>query len=500
MHELDDIRRQEIKTARLAWPWRLARALLLAAGVTLLLVLGYTVFWPWDRSPPQDADLRQMQKAPPCAPQDNAWPLLNEAGKKVVTTITVMVPPPTGSTEKPAKKEFYWSRRDDLYSQQPATLIWKEVLANETLKANAAAFSLVDQALSRPAFAFPSDSDKLSTHPFYSSMSPLNELLDLKAIKEQLDGNPAEAAKAILQRLRIGQLFFEDLEERNCRYGSGYMNEALGRLRTLLQEPMLPDAVLEKLATGMKPWDRERATDCFKNFIRSNYQRNADILLDPDRAKSWLGDILGGGHDAKNLPIPAWCFKPNLTCQKLADETRILLAKAGKPNVKFMAGMSTAPYPVFSRKDVLLLLFRKNGLGDFNLDWQRIHIVVSWQNTCSLEAEYAAMRLAIACKRHERKYGKLPENLQALVPEFLPAVPIDPFDGQPFRYAPARRIIYSVGLNGVDDGGVGDPLIWNPRRGLDLVMPLDLPALPPVTRPPPESYLRNDGGPGNSPF
>lgn len=57
-----------------------------------------------------------------------------------------------------------------------------------------------------------------------------------------------------------------------------------------------------------------------------------------------------------------------------------------------------------------------------------------------------------------------PESLDALVPEYLPAVPLD-FDGRPIRYArdPAngRYKLWSIGEDGVDDGGVEK--MENPR-------------------------------------
>jgi hypothetical protein len=58
-------------------------------------------------------------------------------------------------------------------------------------------------------------------------------------------------------------------------------------------------------------------------------------------------------------------------------------------------------------------------------------------------------------ERHRRKYGQAPAKLEQLVPEFLTAVPVDPFDGKPLRYAvrPDRRVVYSIGKNGQDNGG-----------------------------------------------
>jgi hypothetical protein len=58
--------------------------------------------------------------------------------------------------------------------------------------------------------------------------------------------------------------------------------------------------------------------------------------------------------------------------------------------------------------------------------------------------------------------GHLPENLNELMPQFLPAVPIDPFDGQPLRCHRLAKgyVIYSVGSDGHDDGGREKPADW----------------------------------------
>ena len=68
---------------------------------------------------------------------------------------------------------------------------------------------------------------------------------------------------------------------------------------------------------------------------------------------------------------------------------------------------------------------------------------------------------AIALKRFERRHGKLPAELSALVPEFLKAAPLDPMDGRPLRYRTTGEktfLLYSVGLDGKDDGGDPKPL------------------------------------------
>ena len=56
--------------------------------------------------------------------------------------------------------------------------------------------------------------------------------------------------------------------------------------------------------------------------------------------------------------------------------------------------------------------------------------------------------------------GRDAVSLDELIPGCLPSVPIDPATGQPFRYTPIVSesekpafLLYSVGADGVDDGG-----------------------------------------------
>jgi hypothetical protein len=79
-------------------------------------------------------------------------------------------------------------------------------------------------------------------------------------------------------------------------------------------------------------------------------------------------------------------------------------------------------------------------------------------------AKYETLRemtvAAIALKRYQLSTGKLPSDLSALVPEFLPALPHDWMDGKPLRYrlnADGTFALYSVGEDGIDNGGDSNP-------------------------------------------
>ncbi len=73
-------------------------------------------------------------------------------------------------------------------------------------------------------------------------------------------------------------------------------------------------------------------------------------------------------------------------------------------------------------------------------------------------ARVRSLDAAIAAELFRRDQGDWPAVLNDLVPQYLPAVPIDPFDGKPLRYIVENTgfVIYSVGDDLVDDQGMLD--------------------------------------------
>jgi hypothetical protein len=66
-------------------------------------------------------------------------------------------------------------------------------------------------------------------------------------------------------------------------------------------------------------------------------------------------------------------------------------------------------------------------------------------------------RTAIALERYRLAHGEYPESLDALAPQFIAKVPHDVINGEPLKYRRAgdgQFVLYSVGWNETDDGGV----------------------------------------------
>ena len=80
--------------------------------------------------------------------------------------------------------------------------------------------------------------------------------------------------------------------------------------------------------------------------------------------------------------------------------------------------------------------------------------------SAQIEVSRRMLVTAIALERYHLRHGNWPETLDELVPEFLPKAPIDFMDGRPLRYKPGTNglyVLYSVGMDGKDDGGSAFP-------------------------------------------
>jgi hypothetical protein len=92
------------------------------------------------------------------------------------------------------------------------------------------------------------------------------------------------------------------------------------------------------------------------------------------------------------------------------------------------------------------------------------------------QASVNLARTGIALERYRLAHGEYPEVLTALAPEFIAQVPQDVIGGVPLKYrreANGQFVLYSVGWNETDDGGVvvfknGSKRDENPSRDIDI--------------------------------
>jgi len=85
--------------------------------------------------------------------------------------------------------------------------------------------------------------------------------------------------------------------------------------------------------------------------------------------------------------------------------------------------------------------------------WRSIQRAKMRHNRVIAHERLLAVELALRCYEYEQ--GHAPSGLEQLVPSYIQRVPIDPFSDRPVIYRPQGTdwLVYSVGEDGVDDGG-----------------------------------------------
>jgi hypothetical protein len=146
------------------------------------------------------------------------------------------------------------------------------------------------------------------------------------------------------------------------------------------------------------------------------------------------------------LRIPRF-LKPNKTKRLAAEALRVLLGNLEKTEAErehFRPGYFGRAYggPV---KNVTGILLCDTLLRDLN--W-------ALRDRAGAEFEISATRTILALHSFQNETGKLPSRLVELAPRYLETVPSDPWDGKPLRYSREKRILWSVGEDLEDEGGV----------------------------------------------
>ena len=88
----------------------------------------------------------------------------------------------------------------------------------------------------------------------------------------------------------------------------------------------------------------------------------------------------------------------------------------------------------------------------------------------SAAAQTVVNQAAIACalERYRLANGQFPEKLDALAPQFISPLPNDVLTGEPYKYRrtdDGQFVLYSVGWDEKDDGGVPGKTLFDEKQG-----------------------------------
>lgn len=102
-----------------------------------------------------------------------------------------------------------------------------------------------------------------------------------------------------------------------------------------------------------------------------------------------------------------------------------------------------------------IFFFSENAIGKLTYGYTALVLNLA-KRKCEAEFPVAATKVFLALKMYKNDKGDLPVALDELAPQYLQVIPQDPFDGKSMKYSKENKLIYGVGMDGVDAGGSGD--------------------------------------------
>jgi hypothetical protein len=378
------------------------------------------------------------------APDNNAYPLLLE-------TTNVWVKSPE------------WVR-----DWAAAMTNWDEAAATSLVQSNAEFYARLDKALARESFQSPIIHSFTDLMPGLAVYRDMGRLLRVKSEWHLRRGEKAAAVDAAVKVVLLGHLIGSE-NGSLIEYLVGITIKGMG-LDQVLSVGLALDSpesvrVLGKLLDSY----RDDAAG-FERAIRAEYRFQEGAL-----------DQLGGGDltlvqlmrmnecgPGESTKPGAWMpsrlrrglirlvLHPNRTKQRLVDYDAELIAGASNSLQKAfgpLAGEFEEREKGFEKGGVVRLMHR-NPAGLILMDLMLPSLAAVRERAIRVECQASGVRLVLALRAYEMEKKTWPDKLEPLVPDYVPALPRDPYDGAPaFRYDPAKRLVYAVGPDFKDDGG-----------------------------------------------
>lgn len=332
-----------------------------------------------------------------------------------------------------------------------------EVTTAKILEANRGAIEAAFHVDTLGSFTFPQLKNLDDPSDYLNSMMSMAKNLKLFGITHARDGDFVAAKNTALVSLR-----FSDHQIG----GAGSLISLLVAITSQtatyssvenIIDHGAPDDVLEEFSSALA--NEPEIGAALRHCIRIEFSLLGGAI---DRAKTKDPDQWDDLMDLMDLPHPPnrLLFKRNRTINGFAKAYRELIAASKLLPIE-------RPFALEIELEGNSRRFSSNAFGDYLIGSTT---PIFWQMLSAPDFRLANRRLLrtkIAVLRYQIATGSLPGTLNALVPNYFDAVPLDPFDGKPVRYDPTRGAMWVIGQDLIDDGGTIKP----DEKGFDRYAP-----------------------------
>jgi hypothetical protein len=182
--------------------------------------------------------------------------------------------------------------------------------------------------------------------------------------------------------------------------------------------------------------------------LRRHPEQMQDLGGMSDGEGGVMSQLLPGKFAARLIPT-GWFYQNQLRCVRPMVDYYLPLADVNQGTFS----------PALARRGDAALMAETKTASPFNV-LERLMLPAlgnAAKRFASGQESVDLARVACALERYRLTHGEYPESLDALAPQFIAKLPHDIINGQPLHYRRApdgQFVLYSVGWNETDDGGV----------------------------------------------
>ncbi|HNZ19635.1 MAG TPA: hypothetical protein PLB67_15120 [Candidatus Hydrogenedentes bacterium] len=392
-------------------------------------------------------------------PAENAAPLYRAAGKNTEAVLS-------GAREADLRERLVNATtcprhaQDDDHDYSLLTEAEKQAIAGE-MRAMAPELARVLDARTMPGCEFGNyaslsgaAASPAAVLPDLAVVRSLARNLAYKAVWEAEQGNTEEALTWVAANLRLANDLTGDPLLVTGLVRVAVASIAVDSLERILHERDLPENVPAELYAEL---DALRDRKKLAHFLDGERCFAAAYTANPQTAGNFFTRVFYYAPGAAGLNEVTSMLAEAVEEEDCAKRRELLtpLEKYGANAVPQQG--ASGPNPLLQKKNVAGPFS-----GGFTAPWNMMveitaPALVRAAEAFERQAAQAEMaRVALAIKAFRRDTGTYPETLDDLAPRYLPELPRDPYSGQDFIYTRDESgfLLYSVGPNGTDDGGL----------------------------------------------
>jgi hypothetical protein len=349
-----------------------------------------------------------------------------------------------------ATNELYWPKSlENKFVDLSSNTNWDDSLAADVLKKNQTCLDLFDESLKQPFLLVPElktfddDSSYLDGWRTISLVESIQAISLFRAKKEK------EAFDTALKIIQFGQRV-ENSGGPTLYYlvGSSIKTRGLLRIQQMTADTTLSETDLIQLIRELENFKPNQ--EGFVNALKVEYQTQAKFCDDFATGKIPMQTNSAFVRSLISISIMP-LFNATKTKTEYAQSARVVRDNFSKPFGKI-------PWLDLPVVEIDISVWHRvisgNAIGDVLFGMSESVFKGVSSRKSREDVNVMATQLLLALKIYKMRHDKLPDSLSELTPDFFSQIPIDDFDGKPFRYLPEKKIIFSVGPDLKDSGGV----------------------------------------------